>query len=74
MGLLWGKGGKQQLGVVMLDLSTKHCNKLCVLSYLAGVAYLFALAFRGLNDGTYFSENALLPGLVQGARVKHCLD
>ena len=57
---------KQQLGLSLLTYSTKYCNKLCLLSYVAGVVYFLALAYRGLNDATYFSENALLPGLVQG--------
>ena len=57
---------KQKLGLSLLTYSTKYCNKLCLLSYFAGLAYFLALAYKGLNDGTYFSENALLPGLVQG--------
>ncbi|XP_054766515.2 glycosylphosphatidylinositol anchor attachment 1 protein-like [Lytechinus pictus] len=36
-----------------------------VILYIAGVASLLALAFTPLNDKTYFSENALLPGLVE---------
>ena len=35
-----------------------------VLCYVAGIAYMLALAYPTLNAGTYFSENALLPGLV----------
>ncbi|XP_038046352.1 glycosylphosphatidylinositol anchor attachment 1 protein-like [Patiria miniata] len=35
-----------------------------LLCYVAGVAYMLALAYPTLNAGTYFSENALLPGLV----------
>ncbi|XP_022080896.1 glycosylphosphatidylinositol anchor attachment 1 protein-like isoform X1 [Acanthaster planci] len=35
-----------------------------LLCYLAGMAYMLALAYPPLNAGTYFSENALLPGLV----------
>lgn len=36
-----------------------------VLLYIAGVAAFIALAFTPLNEQTYFSENALLPGLVE---------
>lgn len=36
-----------------------------VLLYIAGVASLLVLAFTPLNEKTYFSENALLPGLVE---------
>lgn len=42
----------------------KFGNKVCVLSYLAGVVSFVALAHRPLNAGTYFSENALLPGIT----------
>ncbi|XP_071483210.1 glycosylphosphatidylinositol anchor attachment 1 protein-like [Diadema antillarum] len=35
-----------------------------VVLYIAGVLALLALAFTPLNEKTYFSENALLPGLV----------
>ena len=61
---------KQQMNVHLLNMTSKHCNKMCFVSYVAGVIYLFALAYRGLNDGTYFSENALLPGLVQGCLMR----
>lgn len=37
---------------------------ICAVLYLAGVCLFCALAHRDLNNGTYFSENALLPGLV----------
>ena len=36
-----------------------------VILYIAGVASLLALAFTPFNARTYFSENALLPGLVE---------
>lgn len=38
---------------------------LCVLLYIAGVLWFAALASPLINASTYFSENALLPGLVK---------
>uniref|UniRef100_A0A0K8R9Q0 GPI-anchor transamidase component GPAA1 n=1 Tax=Ixodes ricinus TaxID=34613 RepID=A0A0K8R9Q0_IXORI len=43
----------------------KQCNRICFLSYVAGVVCFAFLAWDGCNNKTYFSENALLPGLVQ---------
>ncbi|XP_053596120.1 glycosylphosphatidylinositol anchor attachment 1 protein [Microplitis demolitor] len=37
---------------------------LCFLMYIAGVTWISLLALPAFNDNTYFSENALLPGLV----------
>ncbi|XP_043218487.1 glycosylphosphatidylinositol anchor attachment 1 protein-like [Amphibalanus amphitrite] len=34
------------------------------LLYIAGIIWFLALAYHPYNAGTYFSENALLPGLV----------
>mgnify|MGYP005985180641 CR=1 FL=1 len=39
--------------------------KLCALLYLAGIGWFCSLAYTPMNTGTYFSENALLPGLVK---------
>uniref|UniRef100_A0A0L8HK50 Glycosylphosphatidylinositol anchor attachment 1 protein n=1 Tax=Octopus bimaculoides TaxID=37653 RepID=A0A0L8HK50_OCTBM len=41
-------------------------NRLCALFYISGLIWFFGLAYIHLNAGTYFSENALLPGLVEG--------
>lgn len=43
----------------------QYYSKLCVLLYVSGVVWFLALAYAPLNGETYFSENALLPGLVQ---------
>ncbi|KAL3272393.1 hypothetical protein HHI36_013870 [Cryptolaemus montrouzieri] len=43
----------------------KYYNLVCVLFYLAGIVCFLALASREINVNTYFSENALLPGLVK---------
>ncbi|ESO90988.1 hypothetical protein LOTGIDRAFT_191474 [Lottia gigantea] len=44
---------------------TKYNKLLCVILYLGGVFGFLALAFEPFHAGTYFSENALLPGLVE---------
>ncbi|XP_076469797.1 GPI-anchor transamidase component GPAA1-like [Babylonia areolata] len=61
MGLLTNTKQRQALmqGIV------KYHQKLSVLFYIVGVVWFLALAHRPLNAGTYFSENALLPGLVE---------
>ncbi|KAK5648233.1 hypothetical protein RI129_003125 [Pyrocoelia pectoralis] len=43
----------------------KYYSKISVLMYVGGVMWFFLLAYSPLNAGTYFSENALLPGLVK---------
>lgn len=43
----------------------KFYTKLCILLYLGGLAWFCSLAYPPFNGETYFSENALLPGLVQ---------
>lgn len=49
----------------LLALIEKQNNKICFISYLAGLVCFGFLAWDGCNNKTYFSENALLPGLVQ---------
>lgn len=39
--------------------------KLSILLYISGITWFCFLAYTPLNAGTYFSENALLPGLVK---------
>ncbi|KZC05172.1 Glycosylphosphatidylinositol anchor attachment 1 protein [Dufourea novaeangliae] len=39
-------------------------RSLCFLFYILGIIWLLLLALPTFNDNTYFSENALLPGLV----------
>lgn len=60
MGLLTDP--KRQKKIV--EAISKYNNWLCVLCYLSGVIGFLALAYQPLNGATYFSENALLPGLV----------
>ncbi|KAK3772867.1 hypothetical protein RRG08_024052 [Elysia crispata] len=61
MGLLTNEHSRNRLVKLLLA----HDNKLCCVSYIAGVVWFLALAYQPFNAGTYFSENALLPGLVE---------
>lgn len=62
MGLLTDPStGKGKLTKLLL----KYYDKLCVILLLVGVISFCALAHPSLNASTYFSENALLPGLVK---------
>lgn len=61
MGLLSDPKQRQRI----IDIISKYNNKLCVLCYVAGVIWFLALAYQPFNARTYFSENALLPGLVE---------
>ena len=45
---------------------TVHHAALSWLCFLAGIVFLFVLPHPIYNEKTYFSENALLPGLVTG--------
>uniref|UniRef100_A0A1B6GEY6 GPI-anchor transamidase component GPAA1 n=1 Tax=Cuerna arida TaxID=1464854 RepID=A0A1B6GEY6_9HEMI len=44
----------------------KYHNIICVTVYLASLVWFGLLAHNSFNAATYFSENALLPGLVKG--------
>nr|XP_023017699.1 glycosylphosphatidylinositol anchor attachment 1 protein [Leptinotarsa decemlineata] len=48
-----------------VKLLLKYYNKLCLVMYLSGIVWFCALADPSKNASTYFSENALLPGLVK---------
>lgn len=62
MGLLTDPStGKGKLTKFLL----KYHNKVCILLLAAGVVGFCALAHPQFNANTYFSENALLPGLVK---------
>lgn len=39
-------------------------SPLCCLCYIGSIVWFFMMAHREFNNETYFSENALLPGLV----------
>ncbi|XP_066963017.1 glycosylphosphatidylinositol anchor attachment 1 protein isoform X3 [Macrobrachium rosenbergii] len=63
MGLLTDPGVERSRLPALLE---KYHRPLCVILYVLGIGWFLALAHNSLNHGTYFSENALLPGLVQG--------
>nr|CAI5838297.1 unnamed protein product [Callosobruchus analis] len=48
-----------------VKLLLKYCDKICCLMYIAGILWFCSLAYPAMNANTYFSENALLPGLVK---------
>ena len=65
MGLLTnptGGGGGSQL--IMKFVS--YAPKLTWLTLFAGILFFFIMPLQEFNEKTYFSENALLPGLVKG--------
>lgn len=43
----------------------RYDNILCFVCFVVGITWFLLLAFSDLNARTYFSENALLPGLVE---------
>ncbi|XP_030754522.1 glycosylphosphatidylinositol anchor attachment 1 protein [Sitophilus oryzae] len=49
----------------LTKLLIRFYKKFCVLLYVGGIFWFCALASPSLNANTYFSENALLPGLVK---------
>ena len=65
----------------IVEAISKYNNSLCVLAYVVGVVWFLALAYQPVNNKTYFSENALLPGNIvhhNGIDIKikllNCLD
>lgn len=51
----------------LLGFLQKHSTWLCLLLYPIGLASFAALAWTPLNERTYFSDNSLLPGMVERA-------
>ncbi|XP_058793026.1 glycosylphosphatidylinositol anchor attachment 1 protein [Phymastichus coffea] len=49
----------------MAKFILKYEKLLCYLLYFAGIIWMMLLALPQFNDNTYYSENALLPGLVK---------
>ena len=49
-----------------LQMISEHHKLVSLLLYVAGLVFLLVLAHPVYNERTYFSENALLPGLVTG--------
>ncbi|XP_055482510.1 glycosylphosphatidylinositol anchor attachment 1 protein isoform X2 [Psammomys obesus] len=61
MGLLSDPVRRRALARIVLRLNTP----LCVLSYVAGIAWFLALAFPPLTQRTYMSENAMGSTMVE---------
>ncbi|XP_053401359.1 glycosylphosphatidylinositol anchor attachment 1 protein-like [Mercenaria mercenaria] len=61
MGLLSNPKSRQKI----IGAVTKYNNILSAACYIVGVIWFIALAYPPLNAKTYFSENALLPGVVE---------
>ncbi|XP_052818191.1 glycosylphosphatidylinositol anchor attachment 1 protein-like [Mya arenaria] len=61
MGILSNPKSRQKL----VDIVSKYNNPLCLLCYFGGLVWFMALAYSPFNAKTYFSENALLPGVVE---------
>lgn len=59
MGLLSNPKSRQKI----VGAITKYNNILCAVCYAVGIIWFLALAYPPLNAKTYFSENALLPGI-----------
>lgn len=56
-----------------IDLSICFLCFHSILSYFIGIVWLCALSDRAFNGRVYFSENALLPGLVEAEFKNHRL-
>ncbi|XP_037048828.1 glycosylphosphatidylinositol anchor attachment 1 protein [Bradysia coprophila] len=63
MGLLTDPGSSQQKSKYA-KLLIKVNRRLCLFLYLLGLGWFCLLSHKEFNHATYFSENALLPGLV----------
>ena len=71
MGLLTNANSGQGLLFNLLNLLVQHSKILSWLFYLLGVLFIFVIPHSDFTNKTYFSENALLPGLV---RIEFDLD
>lgn len=49
----------------------KHMRKICLIFYIAGIAWFVCLAHPDFNHSTYLSENALSPGTKK--HIQHLL-
>lgn len=63
MALLTGSGATQR-NAKFAALLVRGNTLICLLLYVAGLGYFWLLGHHSLSHGTYFSENALLPGIV----------
>jgi len=61
MGLLSSRKSYDKVATFLCS----YDNVLCFICFVIGVTWFLLLAYSDLNARTYFSENALLPGLVE---------
>ncbi|XP_052231014.1 glycosylphosphatidylinositol anchor attachment 1 protein-like [Dreissena polymorpha] len=61
MGILSNPKSRQ----LIVEKVSRYNNILCGACYVVGVIWFMALAYKPFNAKTYFSENALLPGVVE---------
>lgn len=64
MKLLTGSGATQRRNAKVAKWLRRGNTPICLTLYVGGIVYFWMLAHTYMNHGTYFSENALLPGLV----------
>ncbi|XP_022665812.1 glycosylphosphatidylinositol anchor attachment 1 protein-like [Varroa destructor] len=64
MGLLSSSDGQRPR---LLGLLQRYSTVLCLLLYPIGLILFAGLAWKPLNERTYFSDNSLLPGMVERA-------
>ncbi|XP_012253852.2 glycosylphosphatidylinositol anchor attachment 1 protein [Athalia rosae] len=57
---------------VVIKFLMKWEQLLCATLYTNGILLFMSLAYPQFNDNTYFSENALLPGLVTNGFDEEC--
>lgn len=60
MGLMNDSKNRKKMSAMLV----RHYQKVIFLSFICGIVWLALLASDVFNNKTYFSENALLPGLV----------
>lgn len=65
MGLLTNTSSNQGFLARLLIKLIVHAKFLSWVLYLLGVAFIFVMPYSDFSHKTYFSENALLPGLVK---------
>ncbi|XP_057291790.1 glycosylphosphatidylinositol anchor attachment 1 protein-like [Hydractinia symbiolongicarpus] len=61
MGLLSSTNGRQKV----IPMLKKYGFSISILSYICGISWMASLAHHELSAKNYFSENQLLPGLVE---------
>jgi len=64
MGILTNVSNNSKSTNKYIQILIRYNRLICVLLYFIGIIWFCCLAHPQLNNGTYFSENALLPGLV----------